>query len=243
MAILATDLKKYGAASYPEADTGVSGGAISLTTQLKKFTQAANTAPKAASSSAGDTTQTLTLVGRDAAGVIQTEVKTLTGTTQVVFTTTFAYLLKATLSATCAGTVTVYMNDGTTVIVAVDIGFTKQIAEFYASESEAAQAVRYEKEYWKNTHGTLTLQAANLKLTADPAAKIKIGVESSADQQVTNRKTAPASVTFVDDNLDIVLTTLAAGASKGFFLEQTLAASDTAFKNTYTTELRGTTAA
>lgn len=242
MPIVQADLKKRGAASYPEADTGASGGAISTTTQLKKFTQASSTAPKAASSNAADT-MVLTLYGRLTTGVNDSEAIALNGTTQITFTKTFLYLTKATLASAAAGTVTVYMNNGSTVIVAIDPGFTKQIAFFVNSESEASVAVRYEKEYWTNTHGTLTLQAANYKLTADPSAKIKVGVESSADQSVTNRKTAPGSVTFVDDNVDINITSLAAGAHKGFWIEQTLAANDTAFNSTYTTELRGTTAA
>jgi hypothetical protein len=242
MAIVAADLKKRGAANYPEADTGTSGGAISTTTQLKKFTQASNTAPKAASSNAADT-MTLTLFGRLTTGVIDSEANALTGTTQITFTKTFSSILKATLGSAAAGTVTIFMNNGSTVIVTIDPGFTKQIALFYASESEGSTVVRYEKEHWSNTHESLTLQAANLKLTADPSAKIKVGVESSGSQSVTNRKTAPGSVSFVDDNVDINLSTLAAGASVGIWVEQTLTANDTAFNSTYTTELRGTTAA
>lgn len=242
MAILTSDLVKYGVASYPEADTGTSGGAISLVTALRRFIQAANTAPKAASSSAADT-MVLTLRGRNTAGVDVSEAIALNGTTQITFTTTFSYLLKATLASAAAGTVTIFMNDGSTVIVTVAPGITKQIRFFYASESEVAQVIRYEGEWWKNNHGTLTLQAAKIRITVDPSAKIRIGLANGADQTVTNRKTAPSSVTFVDDSVDIDVTSVAAGASKQIWVEQTLAASDSAYNSNFTTELRGTTAA
>lgn len=243
MPIVAADLVKYGVANYPEADTGTSGGAISLVTALRRFVQASNTAPKAASSSAGDTTQTLTIFGRLMTGAADSEAITLNGTTQITFTKTYIYLTKATLSATAAGTVTIFMNDGSTVIVTIAPGITKQIRLFNNSESEASQTIRYEGEWWKNNHGSLTLQAAKIRLTADASAKIRIGLANGADQTVTNRKTAPSSVTFVDDSVDIDVTSVAAGSSKQIWVEQTLTASDSPYNSTYTTELRGTTAA
>lgn len=243
MPIAQADLVKYGAANYPEADTGTVGGAINTAFRLARFIQASNTAPKAASSAAGDTTQTLTLTGRNTAGVIVSETLTLNGTTQIVFTTTFMYLTKAVLSATTTGTVTIYMNDGTTVMVAMPPTTTRNQRVFALSESEAAQAIRYESEWWKNNHASLTLQAAKIRITADPAAKIRAGLAGATDQTATNRKTAPSAVTFVDDNVDIDVTSVAAGGTKQIWVEQTLAANDTAFNSTYTTELRGTTAA
>ncbi len=243
MAITAADILKYQSANMPEADTGTSGGAISTVGKLEEFVQATATIPKAASSSAADTTQTLTITGRLATGVIDSDVMTLTGTGQVTFTKSFAYILKAVLSAACAGIVTIYMNNGSTVIVAIPIGKTSNRRLFYDSVSGVAEKVLYEKEYWKNEHATLTLNVALLRLTADASTKVKIGVETAGDQSSTNRLTAPTGPTYVDDNVDIDITSLAAGASKGLWIQLTLAASDAAFVSNYTTRLSGTTVA
>lgn len=57
------------------------------------------------SSNAGDTTQTLTAYGLDGAGVPQTEVIALNGTTPVLGLKTFSEVMGSVLSATCLGTV------------------------------------------------------------------------------------------------------------------------------------------
>ena len=163
----------------------------------------------------------------------------LNGTTEVAFTKSFERILKVVKSAATTGTVTVYMNDGTTAIVALAPAVTSNRRSFYDAASESSQVIRYEKEYWKNENSTLTLNAAKLNLTADPSANIRIGVETSGSQTSTNRRTAPSTVTFADTEIDI--TSLAAGASIGLWIEQTLGALAAAFKSTFTTQLSGTT--
>ncbi len=241
MPITSAELVFYQSANMPENDTSTSGGAIATTGKVKTMPMASASVPKVASSAAGDTTQTITVTGRDAAGTIVSEVETLNGTTQVNFSQSFERILKVVLSATTTGNVTLYMNDGSTEIVVLEAGITSNRRLFYDASSSAAQETRYEKVYGKNEDPTLTLNSAIFKLTADPQARIKIGVESSADQSVANRDTAPGSVSFVDDNVDVDITSLAAGASKGLWVQQQLPADDAAFKNTFTLELSGTT--
>jgi hypothetical protein len=67
----------------------------------------------AESSSAGDTTQTLTVYGLNAGGQPVREVLQLNGTTAVVGTQTWQSIFGARLSAACAGTVTVGDTDNT----------------------------------------------------------------------------------------------------------------------------------
>jgi len=244
MPIVQSDLKLYQSASMPENDTGLSGGAITTAGIVAAITQASNTAPKAASSAAGDTTQTLTITGRNTAGAIVSEGLTLNGTTQITFTTTFERILKAVLSAAATGTVTIFMNDGTTVIVALPPAKTSVRRFLYDAVSEGAQVDRHEKLYGRNEHATLTLNNAAFRLTADPSEDashdVQIGLESSNDQSVANRKTVPGSVTFVDENVDIVISGgLAALASKGLWARQRLGASAAATKSTFTVELAG----
>jgi len=238
MSITTAELVKYGCASEVEADTGTVGGAIALTVKHEDMPQSGATVPKVKSSAAGDTTQTVTITGRLASGAIDSEGVTLNGTTAVNYTKSFERILKVVKSATTAGTVTVYMNDGTTAIVALLPAVTSNRRAFYDAASEASQVIRYEKEYWKNENGTLTLNAAKLNLTADPSANIRMGVETSGSQTSTNRRTAPSTVTFADTEIDI--TSLAAGASVGLWIEQTLGAGAAAFKSTFTTQLSGT---
>jgi hypothetical protein len=97
--------------------------------------------------------------------------------------------------------------------------------------------------FWKNNHGSLALLGANTELTADPAARIKVGVTTAVNgtTSVTNRLTAPGGITFVDDNVtqNVPGTDLAAGDAVGLWIEQDLASNDVAQKNSYTTQLAG----
>lgn len=66
----------------------------------------------AAVSDSGTDARTLTIMGKDANGVYQTETLTLNGTTEVVGTLTFSQVLACYLSATDAATVTIRQGSG-----------------------------------------------------------------------------------------------------------------------------------
>src|SRR3990172_8597946 len=104
MAIKQSDIVLYGSAVMPDTDTPTEiGGAISL---VKKMTFADLATPsivEIVSSDSGDITQTITISYRTTAGVLATEVKTLSGLTPVAFVATMERLLKAIKSATTAG--------------------------------------------------------------------------------------------------------------------------------------------
>lgn len=247
MPIQATELKKYGAASRPENDTTTSGGAVDAACVLDITQPAAADGLRVVSSAAGDTTQTVTVTGRNTAGAVIADTKTLNGTTAVNFAGTFERVLKVVLSAAAAGNVTVERqtapNDD---VVVIPAGKTAAAALFISSASEASITTRYEKEFWRNESAeSLTLTAARMRLTADPSASIKIGVAAAKGDTVSvaNRKTAPAGITFVDDGVyqDVPGTTLEANAAIGVWIEMTRAANAAPLKSTYTTELSGTT--
>lgn len=113
MAIKPRDLRFYGSATMPEDDTtNPIGGAID-TSVCPCFKQLPSTQNiRIVSSNTGDTTQTVTVTGRDAGGAIIAETKTLNGRTTVAMTanTSWERLLKAVKSATCAGDVAVEAN-------------------------------------------------------------------------------------------------------------------------------------
>lgn len=109
MPVAATDLIFYGSADMPESDAGAAGGAIDTSKKVTFIDMSPQGNVQVVSSDAGDTTQTVTVTGRDAAGVLISEGKQLNGRTAVAMTvqTTWERLLKAVKSATCAGDVAV----------------------------------------------------------------------------------------------------------------------------------------
>lgn len=243
MSILTTDLLFFGAANHAENDTATQGGAISTVTKVE-FTQLTANAVAAVVSDGADT-RTATVTGRLATGAIDTEALVLNGAVEVAGTKTWERLLKVVLSAGDASrTVTVRQGAGGATRMTLGPNFTSGRLFFYDSASGAGVLIRYEKLFAKNNHATLTLNAAALKLTADPAARIRIGgAPSKGDTATTtNRVTAPASVTFVDDNVSQSVPTgaLAATETIGVWAECNLPASDPANRSTFTIELSGT---
>lgn len=244
MPIVAAELIGLLSANMPENDTGTSGGAISTAGKFEITDIAATDNIEALSD--GADTRNITIVGRLANGTIATETIALTGATPITTTNQYERVLKAALSAADgARTVTVRRATGDTLICTLPPNCTKAIRLFYDSTSEVAQAIRYEKVFLKNTNATLTLTSAAVKLTSDPAARYKIGCATDVDDSgsVTNRKTAPASVVFVDDNVSqsVPGNQIAAASAIGVWVQQDLPANDPAHKNSVTIELAGST--
>jgi hypothetical protein len=228
----------------PENDTSTSGGAINTAGRVE-FTDIAAT-DKVTVVSDGADTRTVAVTGRDATGAIVSENIVLNGTTRVVGTLNFERILKITTTSDPTRTITVTRNDNPTYTVIATLGptITSSRRLFYDSASESGATTRYEKFFWKNNHGSLTLNNATLTLTADPATTIRVGVAGSVNDtgSVANRKTSPG-VTFVDDGVAQSLpgNALAAGAAIGVWVEMQRGAGAAAIKNTFTTQLAGTT--
>lgn len=248
MPIVAADLKGYLSANMPENDTAASGGAISTAGKFEITDLAANDALEALSSSAGDT-MNLTLTARNAAGAIVSEAKALTGVTAISFTVlaTIKDFLKALLASAAAGTITIRRATAGPTVCTLEPTVTKAIRLLYDSTSEVGITLRYEKIYYRNTHATLTLTSAAIKLTSDPAARYRIGGAATIDDTVSvaTRKTAPGGITFVDDNVSQSVATgqIAAASAIGIWVEQNLPANDPAHDNTLSIELAGSTTA
>lgn len=246
MPITASDLKFFGAANHAETDSATQGGAQSTAKKVELTQLAANDDIEAVSSNAADT-MNLTVTARSTAGAIVSEIKALNGTTAVIFSVigVVERVLKMVLASAAAGTITIRRSVGGATIATLEPGITEARILFYDSASEAAQAIRHEKFFAENTHATLSLTNAAIKLTLDPAARIRIGAAPSKDDTatVTNRKTAPASVTFVNDNVSqsVPTASLAASEAIGIWAELDLPANDPAQRNTMTLEVSGNT--
>lgn len=244
--IVAAELVRFSSANEPTDDTSTTGGAIA-TTSRPELTQLSANAVIAAVSDGADT-RNLTIVARNAAGAIVQETKAMNGSTEILFNTisTVERIESATLaSGDASRTVTIKQGSGGATLATITPNETTRHIRFRNSASAPTQQIRYEKDFWRNGNATNTLLGPDVRLTADPAAKIRIGVATAYDDTVTitNRKTAPAGITFVDDNVQPTLPAggIAAGSRIGVWIEQTLAANDVAQKSTYTTLISGQT--
>ncbi len=102
MSVTPNNLTLYGSADMVTADSVTTGGAVTFSTRLGFTDLAAAGTVNYVSSSASDTATTITITGRDSTGTIQTEVKTLTGTTAVAGAQSFQRLLEGVVGGTTA---------------------------------------------------------------------------------------------------------------------------------------------
>jgi hypothetical protein len=244
MPIVASDLIAYSAVNRPSDDTTTGGGAITTLVRPVLSPLSAIDDIEAVSSSVSDTGD-LTIVGRGTDGLLVTVPITLAGTTTVINATLFERILSVTYVTPANGTIQLRRRGGGPLICTVPAGEQGVSTLFKSAIGEAGVATRYDKFFFKNVHGSLTLSAAKVRLTADPAAKIRIGLAAAVNDTATiaNRKTAPGGITFFDDNIDINLpgaATLAAGERIGVWVEQALAAAEAAFNSTFTVSITGT---
>ncbi|KKM01803.1 hypothetical protein LCGC14_1790790 [marine sediment metagenome] len=246
MPIAASDLKAFGAVNHAEDDTTLQGGAISTVKRIEFTPIATDDDIEAISSQAADT-MNLTITARDTAGAIVSETLALTGTTAVIFATIgiVERFMKGVLASAATGVITIRRSVAGATIATLEIGETEVRRLFYDAASEVGVTTRVEKVFLKNDHATLTLTNAEIELTADPAATIRIGGAPTVDDTATvaNRKATPASVTFVDDSVAQAVpgNELTAGQAIGVWAEMIRGASAAAIKDTFTVQLAGTT--
>ncbi|MEW6115674.1 MAG: hypothetical protein AB1553_02080 [Nitrospirota bacterium] len=249
MAIQASDIKVYGSASMPDDDAATNiGGAINTGIKVE-FTDIAPAGQvEMFSSSAADTTQQVTITGRNAAGEIVTETKNLNGTTVVAFTTTFERILKIVMSAVAVGTITVRESVGAEVLITIEPGITQVRKVFYNAVAPSEGSIDfYEKIFFKNTHASLTLTEAKISEYADPSGKITFALENALDGTDTNgvgnnRYVAPAGYTFNNTEKNVANSgNHTAEKAQGVWLKLTLTSTDEPTKTTYTLRESGVT--
>jgi len=210
MSITASDIICYGANVMAETDaTANVGGAIDKTVKMVFTALAANDTFDVVSDDADDNSQTVTITGRLADGSIDTEVFNLDGTNLQTGSTTFERLLKAVVSATYEGTITITEHSGGTTVATMEgsddaPGGTAVLEVrrlFYGAvaAAEAAGAgdkLLYEKVFIANTHATLALTTAEIELTNDGTTSniLDFDLEGSVNDtnSVADRTTEPA---------------------------------------------------
>lgn len=246
MPVAASDLVQYGAVNWPDTDSATVGGAIA-TAKRPLDTQWTANAVAAVVSNGADTRQ-VTIEGRLASGSIDTEVLTLNGTTEVVGTKTWERILRVTLSAAdAARTVTLRQGAGGATRHTFNPNETEAAIFFRKSSSGASAKTYFEKSFMRNNNTTSNLLSAQVTLTADPSAKIRIALANTQNDSgtSTNRLTAPSGVTaFVDDGTSISVpgTDLGATSAIGVWAEMQLSASNPALRSTFDIQISGQTA-
>lgn len=252
MAIVDTDLVAYGSASMPDDDTPTGiGGAIATTKRVVFDDISANDTVEILSSSGSDTTQTVTVYGRNTAGEIVSEVETLAGTTPQVTAQSFERILKIVMSATAVGTVTVRKQSDDVTIAALEPGVTEIRRPFYNAAAEAsggAQRDYYEKIFIRNNNGSLTLTSATIEEFADPSTNVDFALEASLDGTDTNgagnRQTHTGGYTFDSTEKNVANSqNLTAGSAQGVWLRLRLPAGEASDNTSFTLRVNGQTTA
>lgn len=106
MSILLRNLQLRGSAVMPDDDTPTNVGAAIAPEKKVTFTDVSGTL-QAVSSAAGDTTQTVTVYGRNSVGALISQAYALNGVTPVTDAEIFERILKAVKGAVCAGDVAI----------------------------------------------------------------------------------------------------------------------------------------
>jgi hypothetical protein len=252
MPIVAANIIAYGSASMPDDDTPTGiGGAIDLTTRIVFTDISATDTVEILSDAGGDTTQDVTIYGRNAAGELISELASLDGTNVQTTTATFERILKIVMSATATGTVTVRKQTDDVEIATLEPGVTQIRRPFYDAAAEAsggAERDYYEKIFFKNDHATLTLTSAVIKENADPSTFVDFDLEDALDDNDTNgagdRQTHDGGYTFDSNDKNVVNgQNLTAQSAQGCWLRLKLAAGEDADNTSFTMRVTGNTTA
>ena len=248
MAVVDADIIVYGSANMQETNSGTQGGAID-TAVLMVFTDISpNGTVSIHSTSASDTTQSITVTGREADGTITDDViGPLTGTTPVVGAVTYERILKVVMSATAVGVVVVEETSGGEDLITLPINVTEARRPFYdvAAEASGGSAVDYyEKIFFYNSNAVSALTSATIaEIAGGAAALIDFMLPATLDDSGTSpdRITAPAG-TFDSATKNVANSQSHSPVSgQGVWIHLSLPAGTAANNTTYTLRESGQT--
>lgn len=252
MSVSSSDLVVYGCANHQETDSGTQGGAIDLTVRLvfddATLTNTLNTVVKTTSSSGADTTQTVTVYGRNSTGSIVSEALTLNGTNIITGAVTFERILKVVVSGSHTGTITCKKSDNT-VFLNIESGVLTVRRPFYGASSDVSGGSTknfYEKMFFKNNNAVNALLSAVFAESSDSSGLVDFDLESSVNgsNTSTSRLAAPSSGmlgSFTNSDKNVPGTDLQPLGTIGVWLHLTLAAGTSASKATEGIKITGST--
>ena len=246
MSIGSHELVIYTAANMPENNINIVGSGINSGVRAS-FDDLSSQAPVVVySSSSSDTSQSLILTGRSAAGIIISDTIPLSGSTHVTSPKIYERVLKAHLSEDCAGIVTVSGNE-INKIANIPIGERGFHRPFYDVVAKAStNQTFYEKLFVQNINPTLTLEEAKIVEVNDGLySKIDFAIEDSkkSEQFIVNRAAIPTGVSggFGNGPSGIIGNQLTAGDYQGIWLKLSLSAGEASINSFYEVQISGTT--
>lgn len=250
MPVLNSEIKIYGAANIAEANGVTQGGAIDTSVRYifddSSYLVHTDTF-NVVSDNSGDTTQTVTITGRDGSGRIITEEYSLAGLTVQNGGTMFYRILKITCSAAHSGNIIITDNHMSQTVLTMEAGVLEVRIPFYnvAADVEGGETRNfYEKVFVKNTSGISALLNASISEQADTGANITFDLEDAVDDNnsiASRLNTAPSGMlgTFTNTAKNVPGTDLAAGSAIGVWLKLTLIGGAATADNTYTLRVSG----
>jgi len=250
MPLALTDILFYGSAVMPNDEVTPNIGGAMDTTKKPSFTRIGTaTTLEMLSSSAADTTQTVTIyyIGND--GVLTSEVKTLSGVGVVAFVATMKIFLKAVKSAGTTGTVTIRKSGGGTTIATMEPTLIECRIPCYNAISDPSLIKNYyEKIFAKNINATLALTGAILAIASDPQNIWTFAMETVLDGTTSNgggnvRSVAPAGFSFDTAQKSFANSgVFTATHAQGIWLKMALPIGKDPFDDTFTLRISGVSA-
>jgi hypothetical protein len=255
VSLIASEFTVFDCTSNAEDDVSTVGGAIDLTSALiDQNPEPSGSADGSAKSTiGGDTTQTATLRYRGASGKIYSASGLLNGLVAVDLTSGQAEpfperMLSVSVSAAVSGNISFAAPFNTNIFATLALPYvgatvpTRGRRMFNQTYSVPGSTTTfYDKLFWRNNNNTgFTALSPTYRITADPQALILQGIHTSKNDSATiaNRLTAPAGITFVDDNVDQVGSDLANNADyQGVWIQMVVPAAQAAVKSTFTTQI------
>ena len=229
------DVRIYGCANHAENDTSTQGGAIDRTVILSFdepiLMNGLNDTIDIYSLDDTDTTQTLTITGRNSSGTIVSENYNINGTTVQFGSTTFQQVLKIVCSASHAGDL-VFVDNTNSKVLGRLLGTTNApggTAEltlrrpFYDIRIPTSGInTYYEKVFLRNNSGS-TYYYVNIYETKDEWMNVTFDLAAAKNdsESVTNRKTAPNLTlgSFNNEKKGVPGTHLSSGDAIGIWLK------------------------
>lgn len=247
MSVTATNLVFYASQNMPQDDTSPAGGAINSGVRVV-FEDIPITGTITAYSNNVADSGNLTVVGRNNAGVIVSDIFGLSGTTPVSGSQVFERILSVQSSAVATGNITIeetVSNSGIGTIYANEQGFLRPFYDATAEPFGGSNKVLYEKIFLKNNNPINALLSASItEISSGVFSVVDFGLEKVQQygEFVANRTTAPTGVTsYGDGPSGIAGTNLDPLSYQGVWLRLTLNAGTAATNSFYQLRVQGST--
>mgnify|MGYP000088395608 CR=1 FL=1 len=120
MSVTSQDIAIYTSQNMPQNDTSIAGGSINSGIRVV-FTDIVSTGVISASSSSTSDSGTLSIVGRDAAGIILSENISLSGTSDSVGEANFERILSCQLDSASNGTISISGTKSVIILLIINV--------------------------------------------------------------------------------------------------------------------------